>query len=181
MSKNTTQPEGLAYPLRRPILLAILLGAALIILMFGCSDDKVSDNDDDDTSVPISGTLVVPPGWNGDWQLELSFGDCESDKIYAVNEYTYSMGVGDTMKINICPILEACAGVATGDSIIFSCYDTIVDGACSVLAIAELQIALQNDTLVGEGEWTLTLQGDCSEGYYTEGCEDIIVGGTITQ
>ncbi len=178
---NTTRYSGLEFTMRRPMLLAVLLMAALMFLMFGCGDDKTSDNDDDngDTSVPITGALVVPPGWGGDWEMELTFGDCESDKVYAINSYTYTMGVGDTMKVNICPILEECVGVASGDSIVFSCYDTFVEGTCTAFAIVELGIALESDSIVGEGEWTITTSGDCGDDYYIAGCEDIAVAGSI--
>ena len=42
--------------------------------------------------------------------------------------------------------------IRSGDSMIFPGYDSIIDGTCSVLAVTNLEIALQGDSLVGEQE-----------------------------
>ncbi len=166
--------------LRTNAKLACLLAALLFfsIAMINCNDDKGSSSDTDG-DIDISGALLVPTGWEGVWDLNVSFSDCSTEKLYAEYIFEDTMKVGDSISIMV-PMLSVCTGTIRGDSLFFNSSYGWMDGACSVTVSLEVASELNAGAISGSGEWTVELSGDCELYQHQEGSEAIELTGTIT-
>jgi len=150
------------------------------LLLTGSCSDEEGTTTTPDSETPISGALVMPSGWEGSWQFTLTFRGCATQRTHAVERYSGTFAVGDTLGLMILPILGSCPGYIRGDSLVFSANDDFTDGGCTVTVDLEFGAQRNGDAITGTGRWTSTLSGTCAGQDYLTGCEEIELVGVRT-
>jgi hypothetical protein len=139
-----------------------------------CGGDKGADDKND---VLTAGVLIIPNGWEGEWEIEFTFKDCASGNVTLVDQITDSLCPGDTITMAISAILDSCISQVIGDSLDLSANYGFINDACSISVSFDLGARRNEGSIVGSGQWSVTVSGTCID-FYSDGCETIEMIGT---
>ncbi len=154
----------------------IVMTAALVLWM-ACGDSGTNDGGQPQKPVDINGALVIPSAWAGTWEISVTFRDCTSGDIIAVNKITSLACPGDTLYNPLAPIFDNCTGTRTGNHIAVDCSYGNSAGACQVTVDLSLAMDVDGSDLSGSGRVETTATPGCGD-VLTSSCQDIEVAGT---
>jgi hypothetical protein len=146
----------------------------ILVICLACSDDNVTTDGD---GTQAAGVLIIPNGWEGEWEIEFTYKDCISANVTSTEQIIDSLCPGDTITIEISALLDNCNSAVIGDSLDLSCNYDFVDGACSVSVSFELGVRRNEGSMSGSGQWSAAISGTCSD-FYEDVCETIELVGT---
>ena len=154
----------------------ILCGVALA-LWAGCGDDGTSNEGNNVEPVDINGALVVPAAWAGTWHVTLTFRDCTTDAIIAVEEITSLICHEDTLVNPFAPVFENCTGTRTGNHLDVDCSYANSQGACQVTVDVDFTLDVDGSSLSGNGRVETTATPGCGN-VLTASCQKVAIAGT---
>ncbi len=155
-------------------------GAWAVLILFvaavSCSDDNGSPATE--TPATISGPLITPDGWEGIWEFDIEFLSCATGAIVMTESLTDTLCAGDTLGLNLVPLLDECPGYIEGDSLVFSAEQTNSESGCTIEISLSFGALRDGDTITGSGEWTATSTGACGVWTDLNHCQEIALTAT---
>jgi hypothetical protein len=155
---------------RRSAVLSIAVALACLIGCDGSSPDPP-------VPVPFDGPLSAPTDWSGTWQLTITFRDCASHEVLAIEEYEELLCPGEVLGSGIAPLLDDCEGEVVGDSLTAHCALAFSTSTCDVSLTFDLDAVRDGDTLTGTGHWGGEFTGTC-EDFPFQPCQTVEITGT---
>jgi len=154
-----------------------ILVTALLLVPLACDDSAPPTVIPTKIQSEFQGNIVVPDEWEGAWQAEITFLDCENGDIVAVEDIIFDMCPGDSLALSFSNVLSNCEGLNDGSQLHAICRNAFVDNGCVIDLTFAISIEQGLGTMSGEGVWTATVRGNCAP-LYGGGCEEIVVVAT---
>ena len=150
-----------------------------LIFLVACSGDNGGGPGAGNASQAedINGAMVVGAGWGGEWTLELTFRDCDTQAIRAIHTITDVICENDTLAQVTSPLLGECQGSIGDRRLDVSCSHEFDEGPCHVALTFDAEMELEGNMLSGSGRWTAALTGLCDPIFSSAWCEDIEISG----
>lgn len=158
---------------------AIVIACVLLATaVWSCGDDSAPVGDDGGGhSAVIDGNVVFPASWSGTWQTVLTFIDCTSDDVVAIEDVVDTICESDTLEFGLSGVLDGCDGFIDEDRIEAGCSYTYGVSDCAAMVSFILHLERDGDTVAGSGVWTVETTGACPL-EYPQGCERVTITAT---
>jgi hypothetical protein len=125
----------------------------------------------------IDGEIRLSDGWAGEWNVLLTFRDCNTGDIVVVEDIVDVICPGDTLHLDFSGLLSQCEGIVSDSRLDISCEYEFTVGGCIVRVSFALDLERSGEGLTGSGIWSTSISGFCN-GIFGLGCEQIEVTGT---
>jgi hypothetical protein len=130
-------------------------------------------------SDPIEGNIYFTGAWGGEWNVLLTFRDCNSEDVIVVEDIVDVICPSDTLRLDFTRLLDECEGVVDDSRMSASCEYAYTVSGCTIRVSFAITIEREGDLVAGNGIWSTATSGNCN-GIYSLGCETIEVAGSRT-
>ena len=164
--------------MNNPRLLPGALFALALVFALACDEGEPPTTTQAGGDVAlIDGEIHVTDGWAGEWNILLTFRDCNTGDIVVVEDIVDVICPGDTLHLDFSGLLSQCEGVVSDSRLDTSCEYEFTVGGCIVRVSFALDLERSGEGITGSGIWSTSISGFCN-GIFGLGCEQIEVTGT---
>lgn len=160
------------------------LAVAIVLTFFvtglpGCGDDTPPPSAgpvDKAKPTRYEGRVFFTDSWAGEWNIVITFRDCNTDQITMVEDVVGLVCPGDTLQFSFTNLFSDCDGQITNNQLDAACDYFYLHGECGVRVTFAMNLEREDGMVSGGGVWAATTSVPCADTQGT-GCETMEITG----
>jgi hypothetical protein len=124
--------------------------------------------------------LVLSESWAGNWRFTLTSKNADTNQTTAVDEIVESIGINEPVGFSRLPDSVQCTWTDADHLLQADCRARFRFAACAADSSAHFAIERNASSMTGQGQWYLTVTGDCGPNTDSGGESIQIVGERLT-